>query len=128
MAESVSALTQIEKLEQEIASLRKQALQELRAKREATAEELAKLDAQIAALSGAPASAEKKQPRVAGNGPGKSVPLQELKALLAEAPDKTLNIRNAGLQLANIKTLAQANPHLLKLGGKGAWPTVTLLS
>lgn len=123
-----SALTQIEKLELEIAALRKQALQELRAKRESLAEELAKIDAQIASLSGTPASTEKKQPRVVGEKPGKSVPLTELKALLAEAPEKTLNIRNAGLQLANIKTLAQANPHLLKMGGKGAWPTVTLLS
>jgi hypothetical protein len=29
--------------------------------------------------------------------------------------------------LRNIKILAEANPHLLKLGGKGPWPTVTLL-
>jgi hypothetical protein len=50
-----------------------------------------------------------------------------LKELLALAPDKTLNIRKEGLQLANIKTLARVNPHLLSLGGKGAWPTVTLL-
>jgi len=58
---------------------------------------------------------------------GKSIPLSELKVLLEKAPDKTLNVRRAGLQLANLKTLANANPHLLKLGGKGAWPTITML-
>ncbi len=48
--------------------------------------------------------------------------------LLAAAPDKTIHIRKAGLELANIKTLARVNPHLLRLGGKGAWPTVTMLT
>ena len=47
--------------------------------------------------------------------------------LLAGLPNKTANIRKDNLDLANIKTLATANPHLLKMGGKGAWPTVTLL-
>ena len=59
--------------------------------------------------------------------PLKSVPLQELKELLANAPEKTLSIRKEGLDLANIKTLVKANPTLLKLGGKGPWPTLTLL-
>jgi hypothetical protein len=58
---------------------------------------------------------------------GKSVPLSELKVLLEAAPGKTLNVRRAGLQLANLKTLSNANPQLLKLGGKGAWPTITML-
>jgi hypothetical protein len=43
------------------------------------------------------------------------------------APDKALKIRKANLELGNIKNLAQYNPGLLKLGSKGAWPTVTLL-
>ena len=32
-----------------------------------------------------------------------------------------------GYDLRNIKVLAQANPGLLQLGGKGAWPTVKLM-
>jgi hypothetical protein len=60
-------------------------------------------------------------------GPGKSIPLSELKVLLEAAPEKTLNVRKAGLQLRNVKILADANPHLLKLGGKSPWPTVTML-
>jgi hypothetical protein len=39
---------------------------------------------------------------------GRSIPLTELKEMLAAAPDKTLNIRKEGLQLANIKTLARS--------------------
>ncbi len=124
MSASDSALTQIEKLQQEIAALRTQALHELRARREAVLQEIARVDAQVSTLTGVPV--EKKQ-TVPSVGAGKSIPLQELKALLAAAPDKTLNIRKEGLQLANIKTLARVNPHLLRLGGKGAWPTVTML-
>ncbi len=59
--------------------------------------------------------------------PARSIPLQELKELLAKAPDKTLNVRREGLELQNIKTLAAVNPSLLKMGGVGPWPTVTLL-
>ena len=36
--------------------------------------------------------------------------MTELKELLGNAPDKTLNIRKENLDLANIKTLAAANP------------------
>ena len=57
----------------------------------------------------------------------KSPSLQELKAIIAEDPEKTLNIRKGGYDLRNIKVLAQANPGLLQLGGKGAWPTVKLM-
>jgi hypothetical protein len=57
----------------------------------------------------------------------KSPSLQELKEILAAAPEKTLAVRSEGYDLRNIKVLASANPGLLKLGGKGAWPTVTLL-
>jgi hypothetical protein len=73
------------------------------------------------------AKIEAKAPKPEKAGPGKSIPLSELKELLAVAPEKTLNIRKAGLQLRNIKVLAGANPHLLKLGGKNPWPTVTML-
>ena len=122
---SASALAQIEKLQQEIAALKTQALQELRAKRAAIFHDITEVEAQIAALTGV--SAEKKQPSASAGLSGRSIPLAELKVLLAEAPEKTINIRKAGLQLANIKTLARVNPHLLRLGGKGAWPTVTML-
>lgn len=50
-----------------------------------------------------------------------------LSRFLTAAPNNTLNIRKANLELRTIKNLAKANPGLLKLGGKGAWPTVTLL-
>jgi hypothetical protein len=73
-----------------------------------------------AALASAP-----KAKKAAGT--GKSIPLSDLKVLLEAAPGKTLNVRKQGLQLANLKTLTNANPHLLKLGGKGAWPTITML-
>ena len=123
---SASALAQIEKLQQEIAALKTQALQELRARRAAILHDITEVDAQVAALTGV--AAEKKQPSVPAGLSGKSIPLADLKVLLAEAPEKTINIRKAGLQLANIKTLARVNPHLLRLGGKGAWPTVTMLT
>ena len=51
----------------------------------------------------------------------------ELARVTGQPPGKTVNIRKANLELANIKTLAAANPHLLSIGGHGPWPTVTLL-
>jgi hypothetical protein len=95
-------------------------------RRNSLTHELATVDAEIAKLTGK-AVQEKKGRSAQPKTTAKSLPLQELKELLAEAPDKTLNIRKEGLELRNIKVLANANPHLLKLGGKGAWPTVTLL-
>jgi hypothetical protein len=124
MTANTDSLQRIETLKAEIARLESEALKELTAKRESLLRELAKVDAQIAELTGSTIESKrgpKQQP------PGKSLPLQELKQLLEHAPDKTLNIRKENLDLRNIKVLAEANPHLLKLGGKGAWPTVTLL-
>jgi len=57
----------------------------------------------------------------------KSPCLQELKELLNAAPDKTISIRKDGYDINKIKTLAKANPSLIQLGGKGAWPTMRLL-
>jgi uncharacterized protein YdcH (DUF465 family) len=124
MSNQSSPLSRISELKAQIARLQDEAVRELREKRKALADELASVDAQLSELTGS--SAAKSGPR-ARVGTGKSVPLQDLKALLEAAPDKTLNIRKEGLELANIKTLASANPHLLRLGGKGAWPTVTML-
>jgi hypothetical protein len=86
------------------------------------------VDREIAELTGKTLETRKRGRRAgAASTPPRSLPLQELKELLASAPEKTLNVRKDNLDLANIKTLASANPHLLRLGGKGAWPTVTLL-
>jgi hypothetical protein len=126
MAKPTTSLDRIAALKAEIESLQQAAVTELMERRSALARELADVDAELAALTGKPADSKRKYRRKEA-GPGKSLPLQELKELLAAAPDKTLNIRKEGLELANIKTLATANPHLLRLGGKGAWPTVTML-
>ena len=85
------------------------------------------MDAEIAKLTGKPVE-EKRARSATSASPGRNIPLQQLKEeLAAAAPNKTLNVRKANLELRNIKILANANPNLLKLGGKGAWPTVTLL-
>jgi len=124
MPQPASPLSRIEELKAQIAQLQQEGIQELRAKRKTLADELATIDAQLAELTGTPTV---KARGAAKASTGRSVPLSDLKTLLAAAPDKTLSIRKEGLDLANIKTLANANPHLLGLGGKGAWPTVTLL-
>ncbi len=126
MSNQPNSLDRIEALKAEIASLEIAALTELKDRRNALAAELSSVDAELARLTGKPA--EKKTRSAGKNKPtGKSIPLQELKELLANAPEKTLGVRKEGFDLANIKTLAAANPGLLKLGGKGPWPTVTLL-
>ena len=125
MTNDLNSLKRIEELKAQIAKLEADALQELRQKREGLLAELQSIDSQIGAFTGMPA--ESKTRKRTDRGPAKSVPLQELKELLAAAPDKTLSIRKENLDLKNIKVLAQANPTLLKLGGNGPWPTVTLL-
>ncbi len=123
---NTSSVDRIQKLKAEIAQLEQAALQELMDRRNALTNEIATVDAEIARLTGKPVEAKKARPS-APKPAGKSLPLQELKELLAAAPQKTLSIRKEGLDLANIKTLAAANPSRLTLGGKGPWPTVTLL-
>jgi hypothetical protein len=125
MTNDLNPLKRIEELKAQIAKLEADALRELKEKREALLAELQSVDAQIAEYTGAPV--ESKMRKRADRGPARSLPLQELKDLLANAPDKTLSIRKENLDLRNIKVLAQANPSLLKLGGNGPWPTVTLL-
>ena len=121
-----SSLERIQQLKAEIASLEQAAISELMERRNALSHELATVDAELARLTGKPLEARKARSS-APKASLKSLPLQELKELLAKAPEKTLNIRKEGLDLQNIKTLAKANPTLLKLAGKGAWPIVTLL-
>jgi hypothetical protein len=126
MTAQTDSLKRINDLKAEISRLEGEALKELRAKRESLAAELARVDGQIAELTGTAVATTGKRARKEQQ-PGKSLPLQELKALLENAPDKTLNIRKENLDLRNIKVLAEHNPHVLQLGGKGPWPTVTLL-
>jgi septal ring factor EnvC (AmiA/AmiB activator) len=121
-----SSLERLQQLKAEIASLEQAALSELMEKRNSLSQQLAEVDSEIARLTGKPTQ-ERTSRSPVSKVVGKSLPLQELKELLAKAPDKTLNIRKEGLELRNIKVLANANPSLLKLAGKGAWPTVTLL-
>jgi len=123
---TTSSLERIQQLKAELAKAEQAAIQELMERRNNLSREIATVDAELAKLTGKPV--EGKKPRSTGSVPtGRNIPLQELKEELAAAPDKTLNIRKANLELQNIKTLARVNPGLLKLGGKGAWPTVTLL-
>jgi len=123
MSQNSSSLSRIQELKAQIAQLEKEGIHELREKRKGIADEITAIDVQLGELTGVPV--EKKARATAA--PGRSIPLLELKELLAAAPEKTLSIRKEGLDLRNVKVLAEANPHLLKIGGKGPWPTVTLL-
>ena len=126
MHNKISSIERIADLKAQIATLEQGAIQELMEKRNHLSAELSTVDAEIARLTGKPV--EGKRTRATGVKPaGKSPSLQELKEIIAAAPDKTLNIRGGGYDLRNIKTLAKVNPQLLQLGGKGAWPTVKLL-
>jgi len=123
---NTSSFERLQQLKAEVAQLEQAAMQELMDRRNSLTHELATVDAEIARLNGN--AVEKKKARSStAPAPARSIPLQELKDLLARAPEKTLNIRRENLDLRNIKVLAKANPTLLALGGKGPWPTVTLL-
>lgn len=126
MHNKLSSIERIADLKAQIASLEQGAIQELMEKRNGLSAELAAVDAEIARITGKPVEGKKAR-AITAKAPGKSPSLQELKEIIAAAPEKTLNIRGGGYDLRNIKTLANANPHLLQLGGKGAWPTVKLL-
>jgi hypothetical protein len=116
-------LDEIKKHEEAIAALKEEAVAQLRAREAELNNELEVVRTEIEKLTGKPAEKRTRKTKAEGKKPD----LQELKAMLSKALDKTLNIRNAGLDTANIKTLAKANPGLLKLGGKAPWPTVTLV-
>ena len=124
---STNSLDRIAALRAEIETLQQTAVSELMERRNSLSQQLAEVDAELSAITGKSAEPKKRGRRNTPSVPARSLPLQELKELLATAPDKTLNIRKDNLDLQNIKTLSAANPHLLRLGGKGAWPTVTLL-
>ena len=126
MHNKLSSIERIADLKAQIATIEQGAIQELMEKRNGLSADLAAVDAEIARLTGKPAEGKKAR-AITAKPAGKSPSLQELKEIIAAAPDKTLNIRGGGYDLRNIKTLAKVNPQLLQLGGKGAWPTVKLL-
>ncbi len=133
---ATNPLEEISKLQQQIESLKDAAVEELKARRIAIEEELKHIDSELEKLTGkaprakrgrrAPAEGAEAAP-AAEKSAGKKPDLQELKALLAAAPNKTISLRREGYDVRNVKVMAQANPHLLSMGGKGAWPEVTLL-
>jgi len=128
------ALEAIAKLQQQIAQLKDSAITELQARRIQLQAELKTIDADIEHLTVKPPRAPRTA-RVPGapsrprsNAPeGKKPDLQQLKALLAEAPGKTILLRKEGYDVRNVKIMAMANPTLLRMGGLGPWPTMTLL-
>ncbi len=126
MSNNPSSLDRIADLKAQIAAIEQGAIQELMDKRNTLSSELAAVDAEIARLTGKPVEGRKAR-AVAPKTAGKAPSLQELKTIIAAEPEKILNIRKGGYDLRNIKILAQANPQLLQLGGKGAWPTVKLM-
>lgn len=117
-----NALQKIEELQAEIANLKEEAVNELKAKIIDARKALAEMEHELETLTGKPLATKSRD-----RSTGKSVPLTELKEMLFNAPNKTLGIRREGLNLANIKTLANANPTLLKIEGKSPWFTVRLL-
>ena len=126
MSNNLSSLERIADLKAQIAAIEQGAIRELTEKRNKLSRELVAVDAEIARLTGKPVEGAKAR-AAAPKSAGKSPSLQELKAIIAGEPERTLNIRSGRYDLRNIKVLAKANPQLLQLGGKGAWPTVKLL-
>lgn len=119
-----TSLQRIAALQAQIDSLKKNAISELMEKRNALSHELAEIDAELAHLTGKPVQPGKRtRAAIVGRTPS----LQELKDLLTAVPGKTLNLRKEGLDAKHVKALALANPQLLRMGGKGAWPEVTLV-
>lgn len=131
---TASPLQEISKLQQQIEALKEAAINELRARRTELESELKSVEDQIEQLTGKPARVRRPRgtsaPAAGASSEvreGKKPDLQELKELLAAAPNKTISLRKEGYDVRNVKVLAEANPHLLRMGGKGAWPEVTLL-
>lgn len=123
MSQHPPAMDRINALKAEIAALEQSAIGELYSKRTNILTEIAQIDAKISDFTGKAVKGTKTRVRST-----RSVSLTELTDLLHHAPEKTVNVRKEKLDFANIKTLASANPHILKLAGKGPWPTVTLLN
>ncbi len=122
----MASLDALDELIAELAHLQESVVRQLRERRERLCQELASVNAELEELEEKPAPAKKKPAKTPANAARKPT-LPELIAELEAAPEHTLNIRKAHLDVKNIKALAKANPQTLQLGGKGGWPTVTLL-
>ncbi|TCO91944.1 hypothetical protein EV701_107225 [Chthoniobacter flavus] len=109
-----------------VADLQSAAEHELRDRREWLSRELASVEAELADLAEESPVEEKPQPKETTDSVRK-LTLPELIAVLEAAPERTLNIRKAHFDVKSVKALAKANPQRLQLGGKGGWPTVTLV-
>ncbi len=104
-----------------IARLQKKIVEELHERRAWLRRELSSVDAELADLTGEttaptpPASMHR------------VVTVSELIGELQAAPGHALNIREANLEVKNVRDFAKAHPRLLKVTGKGAALAVTLL-
>ncbi len=130
-APGISSLEAFDELIAAVADLQEATERELRERREYLRWELASVEAELADLAqrASASKAAKAEQRGQAQAPVEStreITLPELLAELEAAPDHTLNIRKANLDVKRTKALIKANPELLRLGGKGAWPTVTL--
>jgi hypothetical protein len=119
---------------EEIAYLQWALIEQLKDRRNCLRRELSSVDAELAELTAeliAEPKAEEKAPSAPSapppSPPKRNTALPELIAVLGSAPGKMLNIRKANLDLESVTALVKAYPQLLKLGGKGAGRTVTLL-
>lgn len=127
----MASLDALDELIAEVAHLQESVVQELLDRRARLCRELASVDAELAELEEKPAPAPapaKKKPARAVAGESRKLTLPELIAELEAAPERTLNIRKAHLEVKRVKALAKANPQTLQMGGKSGWPTVTLLT
>lgn len=137
----IASLEAFDELIAAVADLQRATEETLRERREWLRHELASVETELADLAGTAESAEPappatpvEEPKVAKKARVKApaaaareIVLAELVAELEAAPNHTLNIRKAHLDVKSVKALAKANSHLLQLGGKGGWPTVTLV-
>jgi uncharacterized coiled-coil protein SlyX len=112
-------LQEIEKLQEQLSKLKDAAVVELNARVTQIRTDLKDIDAQLESLTGKPTTRK-----------GRATPAMRsitMQDLLASSPNQTVNIRRAGLDTTNIRTLANLHPKEIQLGGKGAWPTVGLI-
>ena len=123
----VELLDALDELIAEVANLQSSIVEELLARRAWLCRELASVDSELADLE--ETSAPEKKPRTkTATGDARKLPLTELIAELEAAPEHTLNIRKAHLDVKHTKALVKKNPQRLQLGGKTGWPTVTLVA
>lgn len=121
----------LEELIAEVARMQELRVEELHTYRDWLSSELVLVDGEMAELNEGEGAGEGTLPpnghAKGAVGPAKAISLKKLVSELEAAPERTLNIRKAKLDVKHIKTLVRENPHLLQAGGKGSWPTVTLL-